>query len=155
MFQIKTILSGAQRIIDGLKNIREGDQKTHKIIGVLTEQAAERMRQEAPVKSRWLARSIMVRAVGEMKWQVRSDVPYLWIQALGTTKKNYPIYPRHPKDALFWVGLDHPIAAVHSHPGIKGKNFVKAGILLAERGIPNASKLIQEVYRDVILGGGQ
>lgn len=154
MFRLKTIISGAERIVNGLRNARKANEKTHKIIGDLTEQAAEAMRRDAPQKSRRLARSIMVRAVGEMKWEVRSDVPYLWIQALGTSKKNYPIYPRHPKDALSWVGLDHPIAAVHNHPGIKGKNFVRVGISLAERGVSNASKLIQQGYRDFILGGG-
>lgn len=42
------------------------------------------------------------------------------------------IYPRHPKDALWWEGLSHPVSSVR-HPGSPATHFMR-NALYKERG---------------------
>ena len=81
----------------------------------------------APVKTGKLKASIKAVQVGPLEWQIQEGVWYGQLQRTGTTKKNYPIYPREKK-ALYWPGLDHPIAYVKSHPGFKANNYADVAI---------------------------
>ena len=52
---------------------------------------------------------------------------YAVIQEYGS-QGGYPIEPKNKK-ALFWVGLDHPVARVKNHPGVKPKFFLRDPLL--------------------------
>lgn len=40
----------------------------------------------------------------------------------------HPIDPKHPKEALYWEGADHPVAHV-DHPGTQPNPFIRNGAM--------------------------
>lgn len=49
------------------------------------------------------------------KYTLINDAP--WAEAVVKGTRAHPIFPRHPKEALWWPGLPRPRGAVHKHPG--------------------------------------
>lgn len=89
------------------------------LFSVGTREVAEKLldltRDEAPVRTGRLRDSLRLDWEGRMRFVIREGVDYGTYVRLGT--RPHPIFPR-VKRALWWPGLDRPVAYVN-HPGTK------------------------------------
>ena len=100
-------------------------------------------REEVPVKSGALARSLRVADLGETSFLIEEGENYGKYVRSGV--KPHPIFPR-VKKALWWKGLPHPIAWVRIWPGTKpnpyhirtARRFKKEVVPILAKGLADA-----------------
>ena len=144
---IKISVSGAKEIAERfLSTAKKSDAFIGDVIGQQARASANAAQAAAPKKTGKLAQGIKAEEIGPMTWIVRSNVDYFGFQAYGTQRKNYPIYPRNKK-ALYWAGLEHPIAYVRSHPGIRAKPFGWLPLRLAQQNIGAMASKIANFFK--------
>jgi len=87
---------------------------------------AECVRQEAPERTGALRESISW-GVSGLTLEITEGVSYGLYVRMGT--RPHLIFPRYAR-ALWWPGLDHPVAYVH-HPGTKKDDYAERGLMSA------------------------
>lgn len=97
------------------------------VAGAVTQDAID----NAPVKSGKLINTIRQRRSVGYTWRVTVGTDYWMAQELGVPFRGY-IRPRLKK-ALWWQGLQHPIAIVTNHPGHKPQPFMRPAIYQPRR----------------------
>ena len=154
-FGITITVKNADKVISGFaRGIKTAT--IAKSLSVYARAMGKAIQANAPVKSGKLKASIKVVQIGPLEWQVQEGVWYGQLQRMGTTKKNYPIYPRDKK-ALYWPGLPHPIAYVKSHPGFKANDYTNVTVqgvtAKAALGILQHTVGV-DIVSDLLKGGG-
>ena len=107
-------------------------QAPRKIVQDASKILKEAMLHEAPERTGALKRGIHYRTFGTAESayaRFYDDEPYAFFVIEGTAA--HDIYPS-TKQALFWVGADHPVAFVH-HPGTKANPFPERAMEELER----------------------
>lgn len=92
---------------------------------VWAQDALERARKLAPVRTGALRSSLHIVRGSTNLWTITPEVPYgtFVITGVSPMPPRPPIYPVR-KDALWWPGLNRPVSSVHHHPGFKGNDFI-------------------------------
>lgn len=114
-------------------------------IEALTRRVYRNIREEAPIKTGELRRSIKFKKRGLANYEIMVDQrtrggKYERFVRLGT-RGPYAIFPVKKK-ALWWPGLPHPIKAVYNHPGIKANPYWERGLDRSRVDIDNVEALI-------------
>ncbi len=107
----------------------------------------ERIKGKAPKKTSALAESIYSQPTGTMEWGIYEGVQHgKWVRE-GT--RAHPIYPLHPKEALWWVGIQggRPVSGAPGNPGITKKN--EYHIAAVEESAADLQDLYGEMFKSI------
>lgn len=122
---IRITVTGADKTQAWLSKDRT--PKVSRVLKQITDVFVVSIMTRAPVKTGALRASIRSRQTGPLSFEITEGMWYGKLQREGTKKKGYEIHPKNKK-ALYWPGLDHPVAYVKSHPGIKAGHYDKLGV---------------------------
>lgn len=85
-------------------------------------------RRSVPVKTGYLRETIHTVQVSTFSWHVRVGTDHWQHMEYGTRGRNPVILPRLKK-ALWWPGLQNPIARVRKHPGNEAQPFMRPSLM--------------------------
>jgi len=102
----------------------------------------DRVKGRAPKKSGKLADSIYSEQLGTMEWTVYEGVPYgKWVREGCAGRTIYPVN----KKALWWQGLEHPVASA-KWPGIINANPYQLAA------VDESMTDLQDVFNEIYIG---
>lgn len=113
----------------------------------LTDLIHNKIRQEAPVRTGELRRSIVKRKRARFNYDIlvdrrmRGGKYEVYVRMGVTPERRNPIFPRIKK-ALYWPGARHPVRAVYNHPGMKANPYWDKGLDRAAPDIRRAEELL-------------
>lgn len=126
------------------------DKYVNKMVGNSSYALYSQVLQNVPVRSGKLKRSISIRPQGENRFFITEGVIYGQYIREGT-KGGYPIYPVNKK-ALWWPGLEHPIAYVSNHPGIAPNDYAQKAYTAAGGQFDTNIRMMQNEVADKLTG---
>ena len=127
--RIKGEVKGAKKIMEGLRKRR--DRLIDRCVAAIALDLLEESRIVVKKKSGGLADSLRRRRLASMMWAVVEGAIHGLFYRTGTPP--HVILPR-VKRALWWPGLDHPVARVN-HPGTKAVPYPAYALRRARRDI--------------------
>jgi hypothetical protein len=115
------LLIDKSEVVDDIESkISELTPKFSETVVDVTDIYKFNMQDNTPVRTGEMQRNVTEEITGQFDRLTYSDVPQ-WDWVIKGTPPHL-ILPKHPKEALYWPGADHPVASVN-HPGTSPNDF--------------------------------